>query len=586
MYLKQSISHKGRIYLSFVKGYRDELGKVKTKTVEKIGFLDDLKKQFDDPVKHFKEIAKLKTKEEINELIIKNINSKNIESDSRKNLGYCILKKIYNELELKKFFNSKQKKLNINYDLNSIFELLIYSRIMYPSSKNETYINKDIFFDNFDFSLKDMYRSLDYFSSLQDELQSWIWNKTKDAYKRDASTSYYDCTNYYFEISYNDEDLIDEEGNIIEKGYRKKGPSKEYRPAPIIGLGLLTDKTGFPLSYSLFPGNESEKITLRPILKKTKNNFGIERTIVVADRGLNTSDNTLFIAHKNDDDHTNHDGYIYGQSVLGSDAEFKIWVLNKDDYITDIIRENNEDITFIHKSRIFAKPVQIQRSGKRTNKTNIYQKQMVYYSKKYADKQKYDRDLIILKAKDLIANPGRYTRTTSYGAASFINNIKFDKETGVISNASELSLDINKIKELEQFDGYYSIVTSEFNLSDKEIRDIYRGLWKIEESFKITKSDLKTRPVYVWTKEHIEAHFLTCFISLIVIRLLEYKTKYLYSPKQIIDSLKKYHSTKIEYDIYLQDFRDAIIENLETIYNIDLSKKYLPLKDIKNFILK
>ncbi len=586
MYLKQSISHKGKIYLSFVKGYRDELGKVKTKTIEKIGFLDDLKKQFDDPVKHFKLIAKLRTDDEIKELTIKNINSKIIESPSRKNLGYCILKKIYNELDLKIFLNSKQKKLNIDYNLSSIFELLIYSRIMYPSSKNETYNNKNIFFDNFDFSLKDMYRSLDYFSSFQNEIQSWIWNKTKDTYKRDASTAYYDCTNYYFEISYNDEDLIDEEGNILEKGYRKKGPSKECRPSPIIGLGLLTDKTGFPLSYILFPGNESEKLTLRPTLKITKANFGIGRTIVVADRGLNTSDNTLFIAHKNDDDHINHDGYVYGQSVLGSDAEFKTWVLNKEEYVTDSVEESNENIDFRHKSRTFAKSVQIQRNGKRTNKTTIYQKQMVYYSKKYDEKQKYDRELLILKAKDLIANPGRYTKATSYGAASFINNIKFDKDTGVISNASELSLDITKIKELEQFDGYYSIVTSELNLSDLEIRNIYKGLWKIEESFKITKSELRTRPVYVWTKEHIEAHFLTCFISLIIIRLLEYKTKHLYSPKQIIDSLKKYSSTKIEYDIYLHDFRDNIIENLEVIYNMDLSKKYLPLKDIKNSILK
>ena len=292
MFLKQSKSHN-KIYLSFVQGYRDENGKIKHKTIEKIGYLDDLKKQFDDPIAHFKQMAKDKSNEEINELIIKNLNTKTVtENDKQRNLGYIILKQLYNELGLQNFFKNKQKKLRMDYDLSSIFELLIYSRILFPASKNETYNNKDIFFDKFNFSLKDLYRSLDYFSGFKDELQTLLWNNTKDKYNRDASTSYYDCTNYYFEITYNDEDLIDENGNVLEKGYRKKGPSKEHRPEPIIGLGLLMDKTGIPLSYNLFPGNQSEKITLRPTLKNTKSNFGIDRTIVVADRGLNTSDNS------------------------------------------------------------------------------------------------------------------------------------------------------------------------------------------------------------------------------------------------------------------------------------------------------
>ena len=167
-------------------------------------------------------------------------------------------------------------------------KLLIFSRVLYPASKNETYNNKDVFFENFNFSLKDLYRSLDYFNSLKDEVITCIWNNTKDAYNRNTSITYYDTTNYYFEISYNGEDLIDENGNILEKGVRKKGPSKEHRKTPIIGMGLLLDNKGIPLSYDLFPGNESEKLMMRPTLKKTKNKYGIERTIIVADRGQNT----------------------------------------------------------------------------------------------------------------------------------------------------------------------------------------------------------------------------------------------------------------------------------------------------------
>ena len=605
MFVKQNKSHKG-ILLTFTVGYREN-GKVKHKNIETIGYLEELKKQYDDPISHFKQIAKQRSNNEINELIIKNLKSKTIDDDSTsKNLGYVILKKVYNELNISSILNKKQSSLNIQYSLDEIMKLLIFSRILYPASKNETYKNKDIFFEKFDFSLKDLYRSLDHFESLKDDIIKSIWDSTKDAYKRDTSITYYDTTNYYFEISYNDEDLIDENGNILEKGSRKKGPSKEHRKTPIIGMGLLMDKNGIPLSYDLFPGNESEKLMMRPTLKKTKAKFGIDRTIIVADRGQNTSDNTVFIAGKNDDDHTNHDGYVYGQSIVGADKEFKTWALEQtgftNDYIYDddgnivtyketikdengnILRYEDKPVIFKHKSRVYAKKVQIKKDNQRKVNYQIYQKQLVYYSKKYADRQKHERDLAIKKAEDLIKNPGKYTQATSYGCTKYINNIRFDEETGEISNGLELSLKLDKIKEEEKFDGYYSIVTSEKNLTDKEIRDIYKGLWKIEESFKITKSDLETRPVYVWTKEHIEAHFLTCFISLVILRLIEYKTNRKYSTSSIINSLGKYTSNNLEHDIYLQNFTNDIIKDLSSIYNIDLSRKYLTLSEIKKIL--
>lgn len=606
MFLRKSLSN-GKIYLSFVQGYRDQNGKVKQKTIKKLGYLEDLKKQYDNPIEHFKKMAKEKNNEEIKEYTIKNINTKIIEDNSHsKNLGYVILKKVYDELNIKNILDNKQKMLKIKYSLNDIMELLIFSRILYPSSKNGTYNNKDIFFDNFDFSLKDMYRSLDYFESLKDDIIKSIWHSTKDSYKRNTSITYYDTTNYYFEISYNDEDLIDENGNILEKGSRKKGPSKEHRKTPIIGMGLLMDKNGIPLSYDLFPGNESEKLMMRPTLKKTKSKFDINRTIIVADRGQNTSDNTVFIAGKNDDEHTNHDGYVYGQSIIGADKEFKTWALDQSEFINDyiydddgnmvtyreaikdekgnVLRYEDKPVIFKHKSRVYAKKVQIKKDNQRKVNYQIYQKQMVYYSKKYADRQKHERDLAIKKAEDLIKNPGKYTQATSYGCTKYINNIRFNEETGEIPNGLELSLKLDKINEEEKYDGYYSIVTSEKNLTDKEIRDIYKGLWKIEESFKITKSDLETRPVYVWIKEHIEAHFLTCFISLVILRLIEYKTNRKYSTSSIINSLKNYTSNNLEHDIYLQNFTNEIIKDLSNIYNIDLSRKYLTLSEIKKIL--
>ena len=607
MYLKKTLNRQGRFFLSFVQGYRDENGKVKQKTVENIGFLDELESKYDNPIEYFKNLAKEKNNEQIKEYTIKNLNTKTIDNDAHpKNLGYVILKTVYRELGITSILNKKQSLLNIKYSLEEIMKLLVFSRILYPASKNETYNNKDIFFEKFNFSLKDLYRSLDHFESLKEDIIKSIWDNTKDNYNRDTSITYYDTTNYYFEISYNDEDLIDENGTILEKGTRKKGPSKEHRKTPIIGMGLLMGNDGIPLSYDLFPGNESEKLMMRPALKKTKAKFGIDRTIIVADRGQNTSDNSVFISGKNDDDHTNHDGYVYGQSIVGADKEFKTWALSQDGFINDyiydedgklvtfrdavkdengnILRYEDKPVIFKHKSRVYAKKVQIKKDGKRNVTYQIYQKQMVYFSKKYADRQKHERELAVKKAEDLINNPGKYTQATSYGCTKYINNIRFDEETGEVPKGLELSLKLDKIKEEEKYDGYYSIVTSEKNLTDKEIRDIYKGLWKIEESFKITKSDLETRPVYVWTKEHIEAHFLTCFISLVILRLIESKTNRKYSTSSIIKSLKNYTSNNLEHDIYLQNFTNEIIKDLSDIYNIDLSRKYLTLSEIKKIL--
>ena len=404
MFLKVTPTRSGKTFLSFVQGYRDEFGKSKQKTIENIGWLDNLKKQYDDPISHFKKVAKQRNDEEINELIIKNLMTKTIDENScTKNLGYVILKRIYEELNIPEFLRQKQKNLKIDFSLNDVFELLVYSRILYPDSKLSTYNNKDVFFEKFDFSLQDMYRSLDYFSDYKDDLLTLLWNNTKNKYNRDTSLTYYDTTNYYFEISYNDEDELNDKGEIVKKGLRKKGPSKEHRKTPIVQMGLLMDKKGLPMYYDLFPGNESEKLQMRPTLKKTKAKFGIDRTIIVADRGQNTSDNTVFIAGKNDDDHQNHDGYVYGQSILGADKEFKEWALKQDDFIYDeiydefgnlvtykeaikdeegkVIDYEDKPAIFKHKSRVYAKKVQIKKDGKSNVNYLIYQKQMVYYYK-------------------------------------------------------------------------------------------------------------------------------------------------------------------------------------------------------------
>ena len=344
------------------------------------------------------------------------------------------------------------------------------------------------------------------------------------------------------------------------------------------------------MSYNIFPGNTSEKETIIPEINKVKKRHNIDKIIVVADRGLNCSNNMIKMAGI-DLDKKNRDGYVYGQSVRGANQEFKEWVLSGD-YEVDTIIEDDKEIKFVHKSRIYPKKMYITRDDlgltKKGNKKRqlitVDQKQMVYYSQKYADKQKRDRQAVIEKAKDLIKNPGSYTKATSYGAAGYINNIKFDKDTGVVSNGSELTLNEDKIKEDEKYDGYYSIVTSEENLSDLELRNIYRGLSKIEETFKITKSEFNARPINVRLEDHIDAHFLICFISLVIIRILQRKVDEKYSLKTLLEKIKKFQCTHETGNLYKFIGYKPEIQYLNEKLELNLDKKYDKRENIKKIL--
>ena len=587
MYLQQSKNQSGKVYLSFVQGYRKD-GKVKHKTVEKLGYLDELKKIYDDPIAHFKKIAKERNAADATVKTIEISLSDKLSpgSSARKNLGYAIPKAIYDSLGLHDFFQYKQRFIKAEFNLNSIFSLLTFNRFLFPSSILHAYETKDIFFDQFDFGLEDCYRALDYFESYSEEIQALLASKTKEMFGRDPLLGYWDVTNYYFEIPYEDDDELDDNGNIIKKGQKKRGPSKEHRKDPIVQMGLLMDSRGIPMAFNTFSGGESEKTNMLPAIRRAKKDLGIERIIVVADRGLNTSDNTALLSGKNHDDMKDNDGYVYGQSILGADKEFKEWVLDQNGYVNDKETDKDGDIViFRHKSRIYAKKVTLKnQSGKRSATYEIYQKQMVYYSEKYAKKQRADRERVIAKAKSLIDNPERYTRSTSYGAAGYIKNIKFSKSTGEIVDGTALELDMEKIDEESKYDGYYSIVTSEKNLSDSEIRRIYKGLWEIEESFKIIKSEFKARPVYVKTEDHVNAHFLICYVALVIMRTIEHLLGEEYTTKQIRNALCNYSCSYLDQNYYLFDYRDQILDVLGKMYGWDMTAKYMSRSTIKNIL--
>ena len=591
LFIKKYKYPNGKTYCSIVDGYRIN-DKVKHTVIQKYGYLDDLNQKYGDAQKYLdNELTRLKKEFETQIIVKINRAIDNDFNDDTFNIGYSYFKKIFQELNIADVLKRKQYSSNIAFSLTKTCELLTYSRIIDPGSIKHVYEHKNQFFEPFDLSLDDLYRSLKHLLDCKEDIFKTIWDNTKNRYNRDASISYYDCTNYYFEIEYDDTDTLNKDGDIIKKGLRKRGPEKNHRPDPIVEMGLLLDKQGFPISYNLFPGNTSEKETLIPEIKKIKRRHSIDKIIVVADRGLNCSDNMIKMAGL-DLDKENRDGYVYGQSVRGADQEFKEWIL-KNNYIEDkITDEDGNEIIFKHKSRIYPKKMYITREDKGLTKSGnkkkqsitVDQKQMVYYSQKYADKQKRDRQMIIEKAKDLIKNPGAYTKATSYGAAGYINNIKFDKETGVISNGSELSLNVDKIKEEEKFDGYYSIVTSEEHLSDLEIRNIYRGLTKIEETFKITKSEFKARPINVRLEDYIDAHFLICFISLVIIRILQTETNNKYSLKTLLEKIKKFQCTHETGNFYKFIGYKSEIQYLNKKIGLNLDKKYDTRENIKKII--
>ena len=602
----KTITAKGVSRLYIYETYYDKdpaTGKprVRSKMIESLGRLDDLKKIYDDPVAHFKAVCEQRTLEKKkNRSISLTIDldaPMEVREDNLKNVGYGILKELYKELELDKFWNWKTRGLSVKYSIDQIFRLLVFSRILYPGSKKKAFDNRSIFFEDFKgFSLDDIYYSLDIIARNQSALQKWIFDHSGSVCERDLSVSYFDCTNYYFDIGRPDVDTLDEdgdpvdkEGNKAEPKYRKRGPEKNHRPDPIVEMGLLMDRNGIPLAYDLFPGNESEKVHMRPIINRVKNEFSDSRTIFVADRGLNTSDNIYWINGDNKGDYNPRDGYVYGQSVRGADAEFKAWVISGGYQKQELLDEEGNKISFIHKSRIHPKELHVNvtkpGSKKPSKKTvRVDQKQMAYYSEKYAKKQKADRDAMIARAKDLIKHPKKYDKVTSAGSAAYVKNIAFDKTTGEIVEGQILELDEEKIREQELYDGYYSIVTSELELTDLEMREIYRGLAKIEETFKISKSDFRSRPVYVSTNEHIDAHFSTCFTALVLIRLLQAKLGHKYPVGRILDSLRKYNCTKIDTGLYQFLYFDEVIKSCGEVFHKDLNNKYRTQVQIRRIL--
>ena len=566
MFLKKTPNKSGRINLAIVDGYYDKATKkTKHKVIESLGYLDELEKQYDDPIDYFTKRAKKLTEEK--KARQAPINFTFYDSDRlcvgdnlRKNFGYTALSNIYHELELDKFLNNRQRHTKESYDANTILKMLVYSRILAPASKKSSFDHREMFFEKTNYSLDDVYRCLSFLNKHKETIQVWMNDKIKENYGRDTSLIYYDVTNYYFET--------DEQNDFL-----RKGVSKEHRPNPIVQMGLFMDNNAIPITYELFAGNTNDCLTYRPNFGKIKKRFNLGRVISVADKGMTTGDNIWYTINT-----PAHDGYVFSMSIRGAEKSMKKYVLDDDGYVW-LGKE------YKRKSRKYPRTIQVTSTSGKKIKKQVDEKQIVFWSEKYAKRAKAEREATLAKARDLAANPGSYTRATSYGAAKYIKKVDYDKDTGEILTASSiLDIDEDLIREEEALDGYYMLLTSEMDTPDDKIIDMYRGLWRIEESFKITKSELEARPVYVWTREHIEAHFLTCFVALTISRILEMKLEHKYSTERIIDSLSRAECSLLQQNYYVFDYYDEVLKDIGNVTNIDFSKRIRTLGEIKQVI--
>lgn len=569
MYLHKSRRKDGRVYLALAEGYRKD-GKVRHRTVESLGYLDELQKTYDDPIAHFKQVceeanAAARAERQGVQITIHPQQKIDKREAARKNVGSAVLLAVYDAFGAETVIRNATRGSKAAYDANAVMRLLTVERIIDPGSKKGAWENRGRHFFRCEFSLEDTYRALDVLCGCRDKVVSAINRSVDKMGIRDTACVFYDVTNYYFEV-----DDADGEG-----GLRQKGMSKEHRKSPIVQMGLLQDSKGIPIGYRLFPGNTPDPCTMLDVLAEMKRDYGQDRAVVVGDKGNNCSTNIAALVARGD-------GFVYSQSIRGtkSDTELKNWVLSDDGY--ECAANADGHVTYKVKSRQGYKTVSVADPNGNKRKVDVEVKYVAFWSEKYERRARKERQAAIDKARRLVADPGAYTAAMHFGAAKYVKGLSVDGRTGeLLEAATALEFDEDRLAADEACDGYYCIVTSETGMADGDVIEAYRGLWRIEESFKVMKSDLETRPVYVSRQEHIETHFLTCYVALCILRVIQVLTGGRYSAATIAGELAAMCGTRLEGNWWRFDYRSDATDDLCRMAGIDLTRQNMQLKDIK-----
>ena len=513
-------------YYSIIKDYTTLDGKRTTKIFEKLGNQQQVEERFGktDTINKIKEYIKKLNKEDKEELLKREYNpNKRIAAGIKRefNIGYIFLEKLYNELNIKDICDSISNKYQFHFDLNEILSYLVYARIIYPSSKLETYKQCQNFIENPKFKLHDEYRALSYIARNMDFIQESLFNNSKKVINRNSKVIYYDCTNFFFEI--------DEEDDL-----RKYGISKEHRPNPIVGMGLFMDGDGLPLSTTIFPGNTNEQKTLIPEETKIVNNFKLNDTkiILCTDAGLASDDIKKFnIKDKR--------AFVITQSLKKLKEEYKTEAFDKSGWrIPDDLKkvynlqdiEKNQILKKQYYDTIFYKIIQ-------TETKSVKQDLIVTFSFKYFDYNRNIRNSQIERAKKSIETNNVTRKGKNANDYRRFINLLNSTDNGEIAENTTYTINEDLINDESRYDGYYALTTNLIG-DVNEILKIVKGRWEIEESFRIMKTDFLARPVNLTREDRIKAHFMTCFLSLFIYRLLEKKLNYQYTTSQILDTLR------------------------------------------------
>jgi len=542
---------KGRTYLSICESfYHPQKKGTAHRTYKSLGSVETWKKNgIEDPIAHFQKEVDALNQEKAKKGVIKI-------SDKSPNLymGYFPLKSILDKLHIKKYVDYFKLTNDFEYDLYELLSSLVYARAVNPCSKYRTFheVLPELY-EPVNYSYDQLLDGLSFLGNNYEKFVEIFTVQVNKVFGLDVSRTYFDCTNFYFEIDREDD-------------FRRKGPSKDNKKSPIVGLGLLLDSNQIPIGMKMYPGNESEKPVIRDIinhLKKQNNITG--RTIHVADKGINCAQNIAFSK-------TNGDGYLFSKSVKGLSEREKEWVLLEQGFKE--VKDKKGKVLYRYKSCIDKFPYTIEHNGKEVT-VHLTEKRLLTYNPELAAKKRYEINRMVEKAKSLTLSQAK---KNEYGEAG-----KYVKFTDGKGKKATVTINQDAIDNDLKFAGYNLLVTSETKMSDQDIYNTYHNLWRIEESFKIMKSDLDARPVFVQKGDSIKGHFLICYITVLLERIFQFKVlENKYSTSEIMDFIKNFKATKGEFKYINTTTYSNFINDLSEIFGLPLTNYFLTESQIKS----
>ena len=565
-FLKKSNLKKG-VYLQIYESFYDaERKQTAHRSYKALGYVNELKaKGIEDPVSYYK--AEVETLNRARKDQLHKEKQRQIGEESpERYLGYFPLKNLNDKLGVKKYINWMQTAVDFKFNVFSMMSALVYARAVRPYSKRRTFdevIPK--LFEKYGFSLNQLYEGLEYIGSEYEKIIEIYNHQIRQMYPFDTSHTYFDCTNFYFEID-------------REDSFRRKGPSKENRKEPIVGLGLLLDAHQVPIGMKLFPGNESEKPVLRSVIHDLKQRSNISgKTIQVADKGLNCGDNIFHAI-------SNGDGYIFSKSVKQLSETEKTWVLLENDYVD--VTDKDENLKYRYKECIDSFSYEVTDETAKTGKRKIKltEKRVVTYNPLLAQKQQYEIRRQVEKAKLLKASAAK---KSEYGDSSkYVTFTTSDPKGNATDGKIRVTMNEEKIREDLKIAGYNLLVTSELQMSSAEIYAAYHDLWRIEESFRVMKSQLDARPVYLQKEETITGHFLICYLAVLLSRLLQFRVlKNEYNSEALWNFIHDFRVAQISEHQYINLTKSTdFIKDLASFTGLPLTSYFLSTAQINSFL--